>query len=57
MQVVEPSYWAGSIHKCCGLPPSTKFSWQNAWMDEDIEDFQKSSILASSFRGELTREG
>jgi hypothetical protein len=25
-------------------------------MDDDIEDFQKSSILASKFKGELTRE-
>jgi hypothetical protein len=25
-------------------------------MDEDIENFQKSPILASSFKGELTRE-
>jgi hypothetical protein len=25
-------------------------------MDDDVEDFQKSSILAFSFKGELTRE-
>jgi hypothetical protein len=37
-------------------PPSTEFSRQNAWADDDIEDLQKSSILAFSFKGELTRE-
>jgi hypothetical protein len=37
-------------------PSSTEFSRQNAWADEDIENLQKSSILAFSFIGELTRE-
>jgi hypothetical protein len=37
-------------------PPSTEFSWQNAWVDDDVKDFQKSSILAISFKRELTRE-
>jgi hypothetical protein len=37
-------------------PSSTEFSRQNAWADDDIEDLQKSSILAFSFKGELTRE-
>jgi hypothetical protein len=37
-------------------PPSTEFSWQNTWVDDDVKDFQKSSILASSFEGELTGE-
>jgi hypothetical protein len=37
-------------------PPSTEFSRQNAWADDDIEDLQKSSILTFSFEGELTRE-
>jgi hypothetical protein len=37
-------------------PPSTEFSWQNTWVDDDVKDFQKSSILASSFDGELTGE-
>jgi hypothetical protein len=37
-------------------PSSTEFSQQNAWADDDIEDLQKSSILAFSFKGELTRE-
>jgi hypothetical protein len=37
-------------------PPSTEFSRQNAWVDDDIENLQKSSILAFSFKGELTRE-
>jgi hypothetical protein len=36
-------------------PPSTEFSRQNAWVDDDIEDLQKSSILAFSFKGELAR--
>jgi hypothetical protein len=37
-------------------PSSTEFNRQNAWADDDIEDLQKSSILAFSFKGELTRE-
>jgi hypothetical protein len=37
-------------------PPSTEFSWQNAWVDDDVKDFQESSILASSFEEKLTRE-
>jgi hypothetical protein len=37
-------------------PPSTEFNRQNAWVDDDIEDLQKSSILAFSFKRELTRE-
>jgi hypothetical protein len=37
-------------------PSSTEFSRQNAWADDDIEDLQESSILAFSFKGELTRE-
>jgi hypothetical protein len=37
-------------------PSSTEFRRQNAWADDDIEDLQESSILAFSFKGELTRE-
>jgi hypothetical protein len=37
-------------------PPSTEFSWQNTWVDDDVKNFQKSSILASSFEGKLTGE-
>jgi predicted nucleic acid-binding protein len=37
-------------------PSSTEFSRQNAWADDDIEDLQESSILAFSFKGELTWE-
>jgi hypothetical protein len=37
-------------------PPSTEFSRQNAWADDDIEDLQESCVLTFSFKGELTRE-
>jgi predicted nucleic acid-binding protein len=37
-------------------PSSTEFNRQNAWADDDIEDLQESSILAFSFKGELTWE-
>jgi hypothetical protein len=37
-------------------PSSIEFSRQNAWADDDIEDLQKFSILASSFEGKLTGE-
>jgi hypothetical protein len=39
------------------LPSSTKFCWQDAWMDEDIENFYGSYILASILKSEFIREG
>jgi hypothetical protein len=37
-------------------PPYTEFRWQNTWVQDDVKDFQKSSILVSSFEGKLTGE-
>jgi hypothetical protein len=53
-----PSHYVGLIIfiSAIGQPSSTEFSRQNAWADNDIEDLQESSILAFSFKGELTRE-
>jgi hypothetical protein len=53
-----PSHYVGLIIfiSAIGQPSSTEFSRQNAWTDNDIEDLQESSILAFSFKGELTRE-
>jgi hypothetical protein len=39
------------------LPSSTKFYWQDAWIDEDIENFYGSCITASIFKSEFIREG
>jgi hypothetical protein len=39
------------------LPSSTKFCWQDAWVDEGVEDFYGTDISASSFNTELTRKG
>jgi hypothetical protein len=39
------------------LPSSTKFCWQDAWMDEDIENFYGSYIIAFTLKSELIREG
>jgi hypothetical protein len=39
------------------LSSSTKLCWQDAWMDEDIENFYGSCIIASIFKGEFVREG
>jgi hypothetical protein len=39
------------------LPSSIKFCWQDAWMDEDIENFYESCIIASIFKSEFIREG
>jgi hypothetical protein len=39
------------------LPSSTKFCWQDAWMDKDIENFYGSCIVASIFISEFIREG
>jgi hypothetical protein len=38
------------------LPSSTKFCWKNAWMDEDIENFYGSCIIASILKREFIRE-
>jgi hypothetical protein len=53
-----PSHYVGLIIFISAIvqPSSTEFSRQNAWADNNIEDLQESSILAISFKGELTRE-
>jgi hypothetical protein len=39
------------------LPSSTKFCWQDAWMDEDIENFYRSYIITSILEIEFIRQG
>jgi hypothetical protein len=39
------------------LPSSAKFYWQDARMDEDVENFYGSYIVASTLKSELIREG
>jgi hypothetical protein len=39
------------------FPSSTKFCWQDAWMDEDIENFYRFCIIASILKSEFIREG
>jgi hypothetical protein len=39
------------------LPSSTKFCWQDAWVDENVEDFCGTNINASSFKTELIGKG
>jgi hypothetical protein len=39
------------------LPSSTEFCWQDAWVDEGVEDFYGTNINASSVKTELTRKG
>jgi hypothetical protein len=39
------------------LPSSTKFCWQNAWVDEDIENFYGFYIIASIFESKFIRKG
>jgi hypothetical protein len=39
------------------LPSSTKFCWQDAWMNEDIENFYGFCIIASILKGEFIRKG
>jgi hypothetical protein len=39
------------------LSSSTKFCWQDAWMDEDIENFYGSCIITSIFESEFVRKG
>jgi hypothetical protein len=39
------------------LPSSTEFYWQDAWMDEDVENFYGSYIITSILEIEFIREG
>jgi hypothetical protein len=39
------------------LPSSTELCWQDAWMDEDIENFYGSHIIASILKSEFIRKG
>jgi hypothetical protein len=39
------------------LPSSTEFCWQDAWMDEDVENLYGSYIITSIFEIEFIREG
>jgi hypothetical protein len=39
------------------LPSSTEFCWQDAWIDEDVENFYGSYIIASILKIEFIREG
>jgi hypothetical protein len=39
------------------LPSSTEFCWQDAWMDEDVENFYGSYIITSILEIEFIREG
>jgi hypothetical protein len=39
------------------LPSSTEFYVQDAWMDEDVENFYGSYIIASILEIEFIREG
>jgi hypothetical protein len=38
------------------LPSSTKFYWQDAWMNEDVENCYGFHIIASGFKAKFTRE-
>jgi hypothetical protein len=38
------------------LPSSTEFCWQDAWMDEDVENFYGFYIITSSLKIKLIRE-
>jgi hypothetical protein len=38
------------------LPSSTKLCWQDAWMDEDVENFYGFYIITSSLKTEFIRE-
>jgi hypothetical protein len=39
------------------FPSSTKFCWQDAWVDEDIKNFYGFCIIASILKREFIREG
>jgi hypothetical protein len=38
------------------LPSSTEFYWQDAWMNEDVENCCGFYIITSGFKTEFTRE-
>jgi hypothetical protein len=39
------------------LPSSTKFCWQDTWMNEDIENFYGFCVIAPILKGEFIRKG
>jgi hypothetical protein len=39
------------------LPSSIEFCWQDAWMDEDVENFYGSYIIKFILKVEFIREG
>jgi hypothetical protein len=39
------------------LPSSTKFCWQDAWVDKDIKNFYGFCIIASIIKREFIRKG
>jgi hypothetical protein len=39
------------------LPSSTEFCWQDAWMNEDVENLYGFYIITSSIKIEFIREG
>jgi hypothetical protein len=39
------------------LPSPTEFCWHDAWMDEDIENFYGSYIIAFVLKSEFIKEG
>jgi hypothetical protein len=39
------------------FPSSTKFCWQDAWMNEHIENFYGFCIIASILKKEFIRKG
>jgi hypothetical protein len=39
------------------LPSSTEFCWQDAWMDEGVENFYESYIITSILKIDFIREG
>jgi hypothetical protein len=39
------------------LPSSTKLCWQDAWVNEDIENFYGSCVIAPILKREFIRKG
>jgi hypothetical protein len=54
---VGPSCLADNIQRCYDFVFLHRFCWQNAWVDEDIENFYGSYIIASILKSEFIREG
>jgi hypothetical protein len=56
MEFLPPGSKEGMSIEGMILPSSTEFCWQDAWMNEDVENCYGFYIITSGFKTAFTRE-